>query len=101
MQGSSMWPLLSGDSATVHGDDFVMGWELFGRRAIRRGDWKLVWTPEPYGASDWELFQIAADPAELNDLAAEQPERKAMLIELWDAYARNNGVVWVDQPMAY
>lgn len=101
MQGRSMWPLLSGASNTVHGDDFVMGWELFGRRAIRQGDWKLVWTPAPFGPSAWELFELINDPAELHDLAAEQPQRTAKLIALWDEYATTNGVIWVDEPMAY
>ncbi len=101
MQGKSMWPFLSGSTTTIHGDDFVMGWELFGRRAIRQGDWKLVWTTEPYGPGDWELFQLGQDPAELHDLAQERPEITARMIELWDRYAEKNGVIWVDEVVPY
>lgn len=49
--------------------------ELGGRRSIRRGDWKAVQqgvaTPRP---SAIELYDLAADLEETNDLAAEHPE---------------------------
>jgi arylsulfatase len=31
----------------VHDENTVTGWELFGRRAIRQGQWKAVWIPAP------------------------------------------------------
>jgi len=101
MQGRSMWPMLRGDADSVHPDDHVFAWELFGRRAIRQGDWKLVWTPEPYGPGDWELFQLSTDPAELRDLKVEHPERVEAMIEFWDEYAARNGVVYVAEQRPY
>jgi arylsulfatase len=55
LEGRSMRPLLAGESESVHGDSFTMGWELFGRRALRRGSFKIVWLFEPYGPARWQL----------------------------------------------
>ena len=101
MQGRSMLPMLMGKASTVHGDEPVMGWELFGRRAIRKGDWKLVWTTAPYGPSDWQLFNLADDPGEIHDLTAAHPEHKQTLLDLWDAYVAENGVLVSTEPLSY
>ncbi len=101
MQGRSLWPVLTGEAASVHGDEPVVGWELFGRRAVRQGDWKLVWTTEPHGSADWELFHLATDPGEIRDLSTVHPERKRALLELWDAYVIDNGVVVSTEPIPY
>lgn len=101
MQGRSMWPVLTGEAESVHGDGWVMGWELFGRRAIRQGDWKLTWTTAPYGPADWELFHLGEDPGEIHDLSAAHPERKQALLELWDGYVAENGVIVSTEPIAY
>jgi arylsulfatase A-like enzyme/Tfp pilus assembly protein PilF len=42
-------------------------------RVLRRGSWKYVLAPKP------ELFDLASDPHELRNLAAEQPARAAAL----------------------
>ncbi len=51
---------------------------------MRQGDWKLRWQIKPYGKSDWELFNLAKDPAERKDLAAERPDKLRQMIALWD-----------------
>jgi arylsulfatase len=38
-QGKSMWPLLAGRAKATRTDSDWLGWELFGNRAIRQGDW--------------------------------------------------------------
>lgn len=45
--------------------------------AMRVGDWKLVARHGEYPA---ELYNLAADPGELHDLAGEEPERTAKLL---------------------
>ena len=48
-------------------------------------------------ASDrWSLFDTRADFTESHDLAAEQPERLAELVQLWFSEAERNGVMPLD-----
>ena len=101
LEGRSMLPFVRGEVAAVHGDDFTMGWELFGRRALRRGDWKIVWLFEPYGPGRWELFDLGSDPTESRDLANAQPAKLAELVQAWDAYAAKNGVILPTRDMGY
>lgn len=92
IQGVSMLPGLDGKAEKNR----VVGWELLGRAAVRKGDWKIRLLEEPYGPGEWQLFNLAEDPTETTDLAAEKPGKlKEMLVE-WDAYIRRNGVIPAD-----
>jgi arylsulfatase A-like enzyme len=93
LAGKSWVPVLAGQAESPRSADDVLAWEIFGNRAVRQGDWKLRWQIKPFGKSDWELFDLAADPAERNDLAAERPEKVKEMIALWDDYVRTNHVV--------
>ncbi len=75
--------------------------ELIGKKGIRRGQWKLVHMPEPYGTGDWQLYDLEADPSESNDLAAERPEIVKELTARWEAYAEENGVILPDWVSGY
>jgi arylsulfatase len=101
LEGRSLVGFLRGKTDLVHGDDFTIGFELFGRRALRRGDWKIVWLFEPYGPGRWELFDLAHDPAESRDLSREHPARLAELTRAWDEYAARNGVILPGRDMGY
>ncbi|MDO7835631.1 arylsulfatase [Sphingobium sp. HBC34] len=94
IKGASLLPLLEGKAAAVHDIDHPTGWELFGRRALRQGQWKAVYMAhEPGAAPSWALYDLAQDPGEIHDLARDEPERLATLIALWDDYRRENGVL--------
>ncbi len=58
----------------------VRYWEYARQQAVRRGDWKLVRTWDREGAVRTMLFDLASDPNERTDLAAERPERVAALL---------------------
>jgi arylsulfatase len=58
-------------------------WEHHGNHAIRSGDWKLVAPGEP---KPWELYDLAADRTELNDLAEKNPERVKKISGMWIAW---------------
>jgi len=93
-QGKSMWPLLVGQELATRTDADWLGWELFGNRAIRQGDWKLLYLLKGAGGTgDWQLFNLREDPAELHDLSAEYPDRRKALLKLWEEYVQRNGVI--------
>lgn len=98
--GVSLLPFLVGEAQSPHAQDYIMGWELFGQRAIRKGDWKLLWLSSqlkwlvsPERADQWGLYNIAEDPGEVNDLSSREPEKLAEMIALWEQYAEQHGVV--------
>ncbi len=93
MRGRSLVPYLSGDADTVHHAQTGTGWELFGRCAIRQGDWKALYLPAPHGPGAWQLYDLSSDPGELDDQAAARPDKLAELLELWDRYVAENGVI--------
>jgi arylsulfatase len=93
LAGKSWGPLLANKMDSLRTDQDLLAWELFGNRAVRQGDWKLRWQFKPYGKGDWELFNLATDPAERKDLAAEQPDRVRAMRALWDNYAKTNNVI--------
>jgi arylsulfatase A-like enzyme len=71
--------------------DWKTRWEAQANRAKQRfveeGGWKLVLTPRPDGDRH-ELFDLAADPGETNDVSSEHPERThelALVLRRWIA----------------
>jgi len=95
LEGASLLPLLT-KSEPVHGPEQGLGWELFGRRALRKGDWKLLWVDTPYGTGQWQLFDLASDPFELKDLARTRPEKLREMLVAWEAYVRASNVKLID-----
>jgi arylsulfatase A-like enzyme len=55
-------------------------------RAARSGDWKLI-----LDGSKQLLFDVARDPGERDDLAAQHPERVLRLKEMLDAWEQDVG----------
>jgi arylsulfatase len=93
LMGQSWGQVLAGQAESPRTEQDYLAWELFGNRAVRQGEWKLRWEYQPFGKGNWELFNLAADPAERKDLAAERPDKLQALIALWDSYVRTNNVV--------
>lgn len=78
---------------TVDEAALVVGWELFGNRAIRKGDWKIVKLAPRFGGSGWQLFNMINDPGEQNDLVQERPEKLKELVQEWEQYQQKNHLV--------
>jgi arylsulfatase len=89
----SMMKVLNGKSDVVYDNDNAVIWELIGFRAARKGDFKLVWLPIPFGNNDWQLYDLSKDPAELNDLSQERPKLRKEMIDKWNQYSGEVGVV--------
>jgi arylsulfatase A-like enzyme len=75
LDGLNVWPALA-DGKPSGREEVVYDIEPF-RAALRQGDWKLIWRVTL--PSRVELYDLAADPSETTDLAAQNPERVAAL----------------------
>ena len=100
MMGRSLLPrIMAGE--VIYPPDEVVAAETYGRRMARQGDWKVLLQDEPYGTGDWQLYNLADDPGEQNDLSQRFPEKRAMLIEAWQEYADAVGVINPEVPIRY
>ncbi|MEZ5355054.1 MAG: sulfatase [Bryobacteraceae bacterium] len=88
--GVNLMPLLQG-GATVNRDAIFWHYPHYANQlgvpagAIRQGDWKLI---EFFADGKLELYNVAADPGERNNLAASMPERTTALharLKAWRA----------------
>lgn len=86
LEGKSLRPIF--ESGAREGHEAIF-WEHQGNRAIRMGQWKLV----SKRGGTWELYDLDADRAELNDLSAAMPDRVAEMEVAWLAWG--NRVGWV------
>lgn len=94
--GRNLWPALRAGK-TIAREDLLVAVES-GRgleHTVRRGNWKLVRIIAKDGSAANELFDLAADPEEREDLAAREPKRTAELaavIDRWRALYPPDGV---------
>ena len=93
VRGESLIPFLTSTKSTVHPEGKAFGWELCGRAAIRVGSHKAVFIPIPKGPGAWQLYDLSVDPGETNDLASTHPKILETLLEHWETYCAETGVV--------
>ena len=93
MQGKSVLGLFAGKVETPYAQASQVGYELFGLKAFFVGDWKILWMPKPFGTGEWELFNLEQDPAEIDDLSKQHPDKLKEMVVLWEQYKKDNGVL--------
>ncbi len=82
LDGKSLVPLLLNKTESIHD---TLYWEHQGGRAIRIGEWKMSSLPR----QNWQLFHISGDHTEMNDLAAQYPDKVASMNEAWEKWAKS------------
>lgn len=97
--GQSMVPVLSGTAARVHAEDRPIGVEVAGNAALFKGDFKIMRNVTARGDTDWQLFNIAIDPGETNDLSAAMPGLKQQMLADYATYMKTMGVL--EMPPGY
>jgi hypothetical protein len=109
IDGISFVPLLQKGAAEAPGHRTTQYFEMLGSRAIHYDGWKAVtfkpigpvyddglnWNA-PFSEDKWELYHVAVDPAEIHDLADQEPERLADMVDRWWVEARDNQVLPLD-----
>ncbi|MBT5073277.1 MAG: arylsulfatase [Kordiimonadaceae bacterium] len=91
--GKSILPHLNDLDTSVYKPEEIIVWELFGRRAIRQGAWKMTMQAEPIGSGEWQLYNLDDDPSETKDVAALNSDKIAALELLWEDYVANNNII--------
>jgi arylsulfatase A-like enzyme len=102
------------DAPEVAGRHKTQYFEMLGSRGLYHDGWKAVTfkplghmygdegDPDaPFEDDVWELYHVAVDPSECNDLAGSEPKRLEEMVELWWQEARTYGVLPLDnRPVA-
>ncbi|MBL9200662.1 MAG: arylsulfatase [Opitutaceae bacterium] len=86
--GRSLAPVFRGGD--LPGERWLF-WEQYNNKAVRHGSWKAVQPAE--ANSTWELYDLAADPTELNDLAKSRPDKLRELTTAWEQWAKTHRVL--------
>jgi arylsulfatase len=74
--GKSLLPIFKGDERESQKEIF---WRFNRANAVRQGDLKVV-----RAGKVWELYDLRADPTEVNNLAEQMPEKTAELSKMWE-----------------
>ena len=72
----------------------VQYFEMMGHRGIYADGWKAVTRHQPgvpFEDDDWELYHLDRDHSECRNLAGEQPDKVAELVDLWWSEAEEFG----------
>ncbi len=83
LEGISMLELLRGGDRE---DYQPLCWFWSQNRAIREGNWKLVW--DKLTPAAWELYDLSVDRCEVNDLSARFPDRVDEMSKSWKDWAK-------------
>ncbi|KAB2106460.1 Arylsulfatase [Alternaria gaisen] len=93
VRGATWVPHLKGNQPGFHDEtEEITGWELFGLRAIRKGNWKALWMTAPRGQEQWELYNLEEDPAWINDLAEKEPQKLEEMVAHRETYYAETGM---------
>ncbi|MDB5257995.1 MAG: sulfatase [Chitinophagaceae bacterium] len=85
--GVSLLKNITNQSTIANG---VLYWEHEGNKAVRDGQWKLVYELE---SAQWELYDMIKDRTEIHDLSKQYPEQVNRLRLLHEQWSAKVGVV--------
>ena len=97
LKGRDLYQILESESL----EETLIIKELFGRRGLRKGNWKLVWQGPPYGLGKWELFNLQDDPGEQLDISDQYPMILEALIKEWEDYKTEHNLILPSRDMGY
>ncbi len=116
IHGTSFAQLFADGGATVASNRTTQHFEMLGSRALFHEGWKAVtFKPlgpitadtsantfmAPFDDDIWELYHVEVDPSEVHDLADQEPERLARMVDLWWEEAARYNVLPLDNRILY
>ena len=97
IDGNSMLSYLRGKQEYIHSSDQAVIYEMAGSAAVFQGDYKLTKNNPPFGNRQWRLYRPVEDPAEVNDLAAKNPDLVASLRAEYERFADEVNLIEVPE----
>ncbi|MDF1861349.1 MAG: arylsulfatase [Verrucomicrobiales bacterium] len=88
-EGVSLVPVLTGEEKTIE-RPAPLFWHWSGNRAVREGNWKLVW--EKGKEAEWQLYDLSKNRTETQNVADSQPSKVTLMSRKWEAWAHLTGV---------
>lgn len=101
LEGTSFAPSLA--NAKARSKAKAQYFEMFGHRGLVQGGWKAVSYHPPgsdFANDKWELYNLARDFNEVDDLAEKEPKRLEAMIEEWWRQAERHKVLPLDDRFA-
>lgn len=95
--GKNLLPVITGAVETVYTDSDIIAYEIGGNAALIKGDYKIVLNRSAIIDSDndsqWHLYNITQDPGETKTIESSEALIFADLLNEYERYARDNGVI--------
>ncbi|WP_339742685.1 arylsulfatase [uncultured Rubinisphaera sp.] len=90
VEGTNLLPAMNGEQLPER----AIGFDHQAAHAFRKGDWKAVYAKRMPHELKWELYNLAEDRCEMNNLAEVYPVRLQKMVSEWEDWARHVGVIW-------
>jgi len=98
LAGASLWPAMQDSTAPeIHTEQL---YEQSGHRGFYRDGWEVVTLHQPltpFTDEEWELYNLADDRTELDDLSGQEPAKLKELADAWETAAWANAVYPLDE----
>ena len=79
--GVDLLPFVTGEITSPPHE--ALFWRTGAKAALRHGDWKLLRNADRKQPNNWQLYDLAADNSETNDLATSNPSKLDELTKIW------------------
>ena len=99
VDGVNLLPHLTGQNTKAPHE--ALYWRFGPQKAVRKGDWVLVdWRDfQAKSSSGWQLYNLAKDIGQKNDLSNMHPDRVRDLSQAWQRWdAQNAAPLWHGSP---